>query len=470
MNRLILILWLSGCGTGVLYSQSFPNGKITERVFCSADSSQSYSLYLPSYYDSSKEWPIIYCFKPETDALLPLQWYSEIMETYGWIMVCSWNSQNGPWQVCLDAIHAVWKDTHKRFRIDPRRVYATGFSGGSRTASELGILYSNQVTGIIGNGAGFSASHELPQSIPFRYYYGLTGTLDYNHSEMTFVGEILEQKKLVHRIVYFDGYHQWAPPADFERGIEWMELQGIHDSIRVKDTVWIGKIFQDRRRVLDTLLLNHRVYDAAIHAEWMSEDFKGYMDVASLSTLSDSLKKTKDYAKWLEKIAFLRVKEVEFQNSFDKLLISWNEVNFNENTDPDFNKIMAESRDWQSRLKSKNVLESQAAYRCLNYVSRLSKSRGREYLKYDALKRAIGCFNLAIKMFPDDFMVYYFLASAQARAGETSSSIKLLEKAIKFGFADLGRLESDTNFDPLRQHKGYLKIIKELSAKDTTKP
>lgn len=467
MSISIRILWLSvWLCAGILQAQSLQHGQIVERVICLDDSSQSYSLYLPSQYDSSKSWPILYCFKPEDDAVLPLKWYSEIMESYGWIIVCSWNSRNGLWQVCLDAIHAVWKDTHKRFRIDPRRVYATGFSGGSRTASELGLLYPNQVTGIIGIGAGFSTIHEIPQTIPFQYYYGLAGNLDYNHSEMTFVGEILKQKRLPHRIVYFDGYHQWAPQEDFKHAIEWMELQAIRDGIRSSDTIWTGKVFQNRQRTLDTLLAQQRIYEAVLRAEWIKEDFGRYTNVSIFSTLSDSLKKIKEYTRWLEKIDFLRTKEVEFQNAFDNLLNAWDEPIYNEDTDPNLKKILIDKNNWQSRLRSKNILESQSAYRCLDYVSRLSKSRGRDFLKSGEMKRAVSCFDLAIKMFPEDSMAYYFLAAAAARSGEISSSIKSLKKAVKFGFLDWKRLESDIHFDNLRQHKDYIKIIKELSAEN----
>ena len=39
---------------------------------------------------------------------------------YGWIVVGSYNSRNGPMEVSLEAARQIWADTHARFSIDDR--------------------------------------------------------------------------------------------------------------------------------------------------------------------------------------------------------------------------------------------------------------------------------------------------------------------------------------------------------------
>jgi tetratricopeptide (TPR) repeat protein len=458
----VLTAWLFPC---IMFSQSFPRGQIVERVFCLADSSQSYSLYLPSNYDSAKAWPIMYCFKPETNAVFPLSWYSEIMEQYGYIMVCSWNSQNGPWQVCIDALHSVWKDTHSRFHIDSSRVYTTGFSGGSRTAAEMAIRYPDQVTGVIGMGAGFSQWQEIPDKIPFDYYYGMAGYRDYNHSEMTYLDGILNDKKLTHRIAYFDGVHQWVPPEDFRLAVEWMELHAMRNGQKFKNMTWIEKRYREDENILEKLLAEKKIHDAAIRARWMNEDFRDFLKVERLISLYDSLKNTEEFIQWEEVSRSLHAKEVDFQNAFDNLLNAMGGLASDLHDDPNFKRIIDDKSYWQSLLRSKEPLESQAAYRCLDYVSRYSKANGRGFLMNGDYKRAAFCFDLAVKMFPNDSSAYYWLSSTYARSGDISKSVSTLEKALKYGFRDLERIQTDPNLELIRNDKNYRRIIKELTRK-----
>jgi catechol 2,3-dioxygenase-like lactoylglutathione lyase family enzyme len=49
----------------------------------------------------------------------------------GVIVAGSNNSRNGPMKASADAWNAMWNDTHERFAVDDKRVYATGLSGGA---------------------------------------------------------------------------------------------------------------------------------------------------------------------------------------------------------------------------------------------------------------------------------------------------------------------------------------------------
>ena len=118
----------------ITQSEAIPRGQIVERVEALSDSSQSYALYLPSNYTPNRKWPVLYAFDPAARGRVPVERFKEAAEKYGWIVLGSNNSRNGPWNVVVNAWNAMLTDTHQRFAIDDERSYATGFSGGARAA------------------------------------------------------------------------------------------------------------------------------------------------------------------------------------------------------------------------------------------------------------------------------------------------------------------------------------------------
>ena len=107
-----------------------PTGGFSPRVACLSDPEQSFALYLPSGYRPGRPNPILYCFDPGGNGSIPVALFREGAEKFGWIVVGSHNSRNGPWEVILRAARTLWLDTHARFAVDDARVYAAGFSGG----------------------------------------------------------------------------------------------------------------------------------------------------------------------------------------------------------------------------------------------------------------------------------------------------------------------------------------------------
>ncbi|MCP5055033.1 MAG: hypothetical protein GY940_48150, partial [bacterium] len=138
--------------------ENFEKGTIIPRVVCSDEPDQSYVLYLPSTYSAEHQWPILYCFEPAARGQLPVKLFRAAAEKYGYIVVCSNNSRNGPWEPISRAATAMWKDTLKRFRIDESRVSATGPSGGSRVASHFQYIIHRPIAGVIGCGAALSST------------------------------------------------------------------------------------------------------------------------------------------------------------------------------------------------------------------------------------------------------------------------------------------------------------------------
>ena len=215
ITKYIIPIFLFFIINHVFSQEYFETGKVIERVYCLADSSQSYALYLPSNYSKEKQWPIIYTFEPAARGKLPVEKYAELSEQFGYIFVCSYNSKNGPREPEIDAANAMMKDTEERFSIDKRRVYTTGFSGGARVACLIALLKGN-IEGVIGCGAGFPGDMPPDKSIKFNYI-GFAGKLDMNFQEMVQLDYDLTMLKKNFVMEFFDGGHDWPPVEVYKK-------------------------------------------------------------------------------------------------------------------------------------------------------------------------------------------------------------------------------------------------------------
>jgi len=76
--------------------------------------------------------------------------YTTAAEELGWIVVSSNDTlSDGPVEPNVRAVHALWPEIHTRFRTDPKRIYAAGFSGTVGVAWALGAE-RQELAGVIG--------------------------------------------------------------------------------------------------------------------------------------------------------------------------------------------------------------------------------------------------------------------------------------------------------------------------------
>jgi len=205
----ILILLQVFSSLSFLFSQEFLKDQVTDTVRCIDRSEQSYTLYLPAQYDNKKSWPVILIFDPAARGKTGVSIFVEAARKYGFILACSNNSRNGPMGESFKAAYAMMHDVEKRFSVDQRRIYAAGFSGGSRFAMALAII-ENKISGVIGCGAGLPNDRSfLPSENSVFLFYGLVGNRDMNYLEMNDLpGFFSEQTRVISYQRTFSGGHQ----------------------------------------------------------------------------------------------------------------------------------------------------------------------------------------------------------------------------------------------------------------------
>ena len=198
-------------------------GKIIDTVKCADKSDQSYALYIPSYYQPGKLWPIIYIFDPGAHGRIPIELMSEAAERYGYILAASNNSRNGQLDSQVKAAQSMFEDTHLRLSINDSCLYFAGFSGGARVAALL-AGECNCAQGVLLNSAGFSAASAPNHERNKFAVFAIAGLTDFNYDEMFLLNRTLDTLNCMHFLRRFDGTHQWAPKEVWQEGFAWMRL------------------------------------------------------------------------------------------------------------------------------------------------------------------------------------------------------------------------------------------------------
>lgn len=205
-----------------LFAAVAASAELTERVTCKAAPDQSYALFVPSSYDAAKKWPIVYLLDARGRAMTPMAAFRDAAEQLGFLLASSYNSasdeSNEP---NVKSMRAMWNDTHDKLSIDDNRVYAAGFSGTVRAACVLAMVAPGSLKAIIGAGAGFPTDKPPAATTPF-LFFGTIGRRDFNFGEMWELEKELRAAKLGHRIIEFDGTHEWMPPALAREALEWL--------------------------------------------------------------------------------------------------------------------------------------------------------------------------------------------------------------------------------------------------------
>ena len=234
-------------------AQQPARGVLVEHVSCPNDPTQTYTLYLPSRYQTTRNWPLLLVFDPGGRAARAAEVFREAAERFGWIIAASENSRNGPWEPTLRAVNAMWPALLGGYAVDERRVYTAGHSGGA-TVAWLVAQQTGQIAGVIASGQPNPES-QITKATEKRFaWFGAAGHSDFNFLQVKNIDAALADSTSPHRVDFFDGGHQWPPTEITFRALGWMEVVSMKEGRRSRDLDLVRTILADdvaRARALE---------------------------------------------------------------------------------------------------------------------------------------------------------------------------------------------------------------------------
>jgi pimeloyl-ACP methyl ester carboxylesterase len=446
----LVVLYCAALVTGgaALAEGPFVPGKVIERVVCQADTNQSYALYIPLRGDKDP-LPVLYFFDSHGVGALPLRKYRALAEAYGFILVGSNNSRNGnDWP----ATEAIWgrlfEDTHRRLHLRSDRIYTCGFSGGAKVASYLAIEHG-EIRGVIANGAA------LPDGVSagdFRFSFtAIAGEGDMNMTDLVAINEALEKTKTRHRILFFDGRHEWAPEATMRIAFEGLQFDAMRAGDIAKDGAAIegyigkskGRVAADRQAGLLIGARRECVLSLALLDELSGETGWFGAHAAAIGKDAGYLRQQQEQAKIL---ATEEQTKAGYMQQFQQGDMAY------------WTKAID---DLRVRAVGKTAMA--AMYQRLTaYLSLAFYSISNQLIngnQNDAARHFVALYKLAD---PSNSEAWYFSAVLYARAGDAHSAGADLLKAAGYGFNDEARLRRQAEFQHLSGQIGLSAIERRM--------
>jgi pimeloyl-ACP methyl ester carboxylesterase len=409
-------------------------------------------------YDNKKEWPVILIFDPSARGRTGVSTFVDAGRKYGFILACSNNSRNGPFEDSFTAAAAMLKDIEERFTVDQRRIYAAGFSGGSRFAMAFAIK-EKRISGVIGCGAGLPNDRNyLPSGNSDFLYYGLTGTRDMNYLEMyDLPGFFNSQTRVISYLRTFSGGHQWPGSDLITEAVEWVVLQTMNRKIIPADQTFLSYIENKTQNRINSQLSAGNQVDAIMYIRFAARDFRGTPFASRMTQLltdsEKSVKYNKASRKWNKMVATEQERREKYMNYLIEIVNSGSLPDSASTWWKNETRLLIRQRD------KGNPENSQMASRVLNFISILCSERGTSYYRNRLYAQAAFLFEICTLSDSENQNNYYNLSRSLAVSGKPKESVDALSAAMNHGFNSRKTVESDPAFGKIREDTRYKALI-----------
>ncbi len=426
------------------HPQDLKPGTVIPRVGCRTEKGFSFALYLPSDYTPARPWPVLFCFSPAGRGEDPVRLLQAAAERYGYIVVGSNDSKNGPWGPLAKAQTALWKEVHARFPVDPARSYAMGFSGGARAAMSLALRHRGEFAGVISCGAFSAEDRVVPKSCGLAFYM-LVGNEDFNTFEFAHYDQWLTKRKDPHWLEVFDGTHQWPAAPLLTQAVEFMQAEAMKRGQLSPDSVFLERLAQECLGWAK--LLEERGELARAYREYRQggEFFAGVPQAGGMAREGARLGKDQ---RTLESLRLEGIFEEYDQRLTDAR---------------DARSILIVLRDLE-RFRAGGGEAGHAAELVLRLAGLQLSELGAGLLRQGRYREAAFCLESSVAVAPGNPVYAYNAACALARSGQREKALECLRRAVSNGFKDGALMARDPDLESLRKEPSFAQILASASA------
>lgn len=410
---------------------SFERGKIINPVYCLSDPSKSYALYIPSK-SRDQRLPVIYFFDPHGDGSLPLQNYKTLADEYQFILIGSNDSRNGN---DLNESENIWnildEDVQKRIKINSNRIYTCGFSGGAKVATFI-ALQQPEIKGVIADGAA------LPDIISQNFNFsftGIAGNGDMNRSDLISLNKKLDKTQKTHRLILFDGKHEWAPATVMNTAFAGFQMDAMRDHLIPDDPEFINQFISINQRSIEQDLKKNDFLAGEQNCQLMISLLDSLTGkIIWFQKKADSISENPIFQKQSTEEENILTKEENIKAIYEKHFM-----------DADLNYWKQTIQEVSEKARLKNP-ESAMYQRLQAYLSLAFYSISNQVINKKAYDQAAYFVVLYKLADPANSEAWYFSAILDAQKNNIVAAKTDLLKAVELGFNDKKRLESEPEF------------------------
>lgn len=435
-------------------------GELVERIACLADPSQTYTLYLPTSYTTDARWPVLLIFDPRGRSVHAAERFQAAAERWGWVLLSSNDTRSdGPWDPNVKAIEAMWPELESRYAVDPRRVYASGMSGGGHVAYLLGKT-TGSLAGVMVSGSRLLA--EYLEGTTFAVF-AAAGDRDFNYWPMRDVDGFVAELGNPHRFEAFPGLHQWMPAELAAESVAWMELVAMQRGLRPRDEAVIRDLYAGDLEAARALEAEGSQLEAMRRYEMMVRTYEGLSETSAaaeaarrLAAERDVKRALKDERKWQ---VYEETTRLRFADAY-----RWTQQGETPPTAAEL-KVALGLRSLEKHAEQPG-LEGLTAQRLLSTLyAETSYYIGPPLLQAGRAQAAAAVLTVATEIhdgWGSAAPTWYNLACAQALAGHRRDAVHAIRRAVEAGFTNAEHLRSDPDLASLHGLEDFQAILDEL--------
>jgi CRISPR/Cas system-associated endoribonuclease Cas2 len=450
-----IYLFLFCCYATILAQPNkFPTGEIIDSISVNKDSNESFSLYLPSQLNSSESSPIVFIFEPMARGKIGIYPFIKAAEKYGYILVCSNDSKNGPYEPNFEIANRLFNRVFSDFNIKKERVYTSGFSGGSRLASTIAVL-TDQIQGVIACGAGFSLNKShLPYKDSFSYA-AIIGDEDMNFKEMQNTKDFLNRLKIPNELFVYEFNHSWPSQEQILDVFDWLQLEAYKKGIIPINKENIKSSYTSYYEKANQLVKNNQLLYASYEYERILRNFKKYYQLDSITDKLTVIKSDRLFKK----------EKKSLQSNFkEEVLLS---DKFIDRFNDDFKKKQHDFKWWRSEIKKLNKkikiaepFKKKMLKRLQYKIFALSIETATLGNKIKHIDQSIFCYEICILIYPKYPYPYFKQVENYINKNNQIKALDYLEKLIANGYTNIQRIKDHKAFESLKNNERFMQLIK----------
>ncbi|HEX6975539.1 MAG TPA: hypothetical protein VF147_14135 [Vicinamibacterales bacterium] len=431
-----------------------PSGRMVEKVACPSDPTQTYTLFLPPGYTTERRWPLLFVFDPRGRGTVAAEIFRDAAEKHGWIIASSDNTQSdGEWEPNRRAIAAMWPDVLSGYAVDPKRIYAAGFSGGAGVAWAL-ARETGAIAGVIAAGAP-NPGNESPKPV-HAAWFGAAGRADFNFLDAKAIDRRIADMGNAHRLEYFEGGHQWLPRPLASRAVAWLEALAMKNGLRTRDAAAASAMVADEMTAAQALESSSDLTGAYRTYAAIVETFDGIADVAAARARIDALGRDDRYKRALRDESRADEREQARKGEVGAALVRF--MTGGIDTLPELLGALRVTSLLENAQRG--GYDAAGARRTLEQIFvQTSFYIWRDMEGKQDYRRAAILLDVSVAIHADRPNLWVNLAADRARTGSKGAAMDALGRAVAAGYRDGGALETDERFQSLRKMPEFIALV-----------
>lgn len=437
MKKKVLLLFLFVAFYGTAQQFTLKKGAIVNAIPVNDSVAESFSLYLPTNFETTKEWPIVFVYDMQGHGKRALRMFKDAAEEQGYILAAS-NNIHDSITISKNILISsrMFRTIYSLLPIKNKRSYTAGYAGGARLAS-LVPAFVKEIQGVISCGSSVANEGILSSNNKF-HFIGIVGIEDFNYLPMINNQKLLNKLKFPNQLLVFDGGLEWPDSKYLARAMQIFTLSAMNKGIEAKDTAYINKAYKSNLGEVSSLLGMQNPLRADMQLKQMMDAFRNFKEIDSLRESSKTLRKTKSYRnnKRLQNLTVFKEGLIKDDYAYyleeDVLSYNYNNLGW-------WTYQMEELNKYENGT---NLFEKQMGRRLKSYVNALVADNIDVVNAAETIDEEALLFLWMVNTITDvkNYAPYLKIIALSSKVGDYETALFYLEELLKAGYSDTEEL------------------------------